>query len=432
MRTDLRDLDELAESIEESGIVEPLLVVPLDDGHRIVAGHRRAAAAVIAELDVVPCWIRADLANMELDQLAAALIENVQRDALKPVEEAHAYAQLSAFPTWSVERIAKAAGRDIARVRRSIDATKLPVTVQEPVISGDMTLAEAAEIEAFADDPTTYKWLVQAAERPGFRHVLARAQRDREMNERVAAATAELEQLGVTIVKKPNGFSGPECDLDDLTNDDDEEITPEQHADCPGHAAYINTWNAEPVYLCRDPRAYGHGLPKWYSHLTDEEAAARAAEKEAAQAREAALDAAAVARRNFVRERIATKGKPPTCITRLALELLLSPTVDLPPTSAIAWYLGHDDPDDIDVDQALSTALRKSSESRLPMLLLAVAAAASEENAVAQPSHSWRYSPEVTHRWLSFLEGIGYELSDAETGLLESTRSGDDSDSEAA
>src|SRR3954468_8138908 len=91
VRFDLRNLDELAESIVESGIVEPLVVVPVDDGHRLLAGHRRAAAAVMADLDVVPCWLRPDLADLEPDQLAAALAENVQRDGLTTVETAHAY-----------------------------------------------------------------------------------------------------------------------------------------------------------------------------------------------------------------------------------------------------------------------------------------------------------------------------------------------------
>jgi ParB family chromosome partitioning protein len=123
VRGDLRNLDELVESIAESGIVEPLVVVPLEVGHRILAGHRRAAAAVMAELDVVPCWVRADLAEAESDQVALALIENVQRDDLTPLEEAHAYAQLSAFPNWSPGRIAQATGRDELFVRRGIEAT---------------------------------------------------------------------------------------------------------------------------------------------------------------------------------------------------------------------------------------------------------------------------------------------------------------------
>lgn len=93
VRGDLRNLDELAELIAESGIVEPLVVVPTDEGHRILAGHRRAAAAVMAKLDVVPCWVRADLIEAEPEQVALALIENVQRDDLTPLEEAHAYAQ---------------------------------------------------------------------------------------------------------------------------------------------------------------------------------------------------------------------------------------------------------------------------------------------------------------------------------------------------
>jgi ParB family chromosome partitioning protein len=208
VRFDLRDLDELAESIRESGIVEPLVVTPIEDGHRMVAGHRRAAAAVIAELDVVPCWVRLDLAELEPNQLAAALIENVQRDALTPVEEAHAYAQLTAFPHWTADRIAKAAGKELRHVKRGIEATKLPNAVKAPVISSNVTLAEAAEIEQFVNEPDTYQQLIDATGRPGFQHVLAQAKRERQLAELVASVRAKLENTGVPIVDKPIGYTG--------------------------------------------------------------------------------------------------------------------------------------------------------------------------------------------------------------------------------
>jgi ParB family chromosome partitioning protein len=438
VRFDLRDLEELAESIAESGIVEPLVVVPLQDGHRIVAGHRRAAAAVLADVDVVPCWVRLDLADLEPDQLATALIENVQRDALTPIEEAHAYAQLTAFPNWSPERIAKAAGRNVRQVKHSIDATKLPKAVQAPVIGGNITLAEAAELEQFTDDPAEYHNLVEATGRPGFRHVLAQAKRERQTAQRAAAARAELENAGVTIVDKPVSFTGPALELDCLEDDDGEELNNMTHAECPGHAAYVDERAGKAVYLCRDPKAHGHQPPRWYENLTEEDAEARAAEAEARAAeeearllREAALESAAEVRRDFIRERIGRKGKPPAGTLRLAVEAILtSEAVTLDSPKDVAWYLGHDylGNDDAPFDEALADEVRRSTDARLPLLLLAVAAAGAEENLV-RPSRRWGYSPVFTARWLTFLAGLGYELSDVEKELLENSQ---DETSEAA
>ncbi len=301
VREDLRNLEELAESIAESGIVEPLVVVPLGDSHRILAGHRRAAAAVIAELDVVPCWVRADLAEAEPDQVALAVIENVQRDDLTPLEEAHAYAQLSAFPNWSPGRIAQATGRDELFVRRGIEATQLAQELQPAAISGQLSLQEAARLETFADDPETYATLVKIAGSGGIRHALVRAERERDVARQAVEVRAELEAQGVRIVERPR-HQDVALRLSVLTNEDGDDLDAEDHAaSCEGHAVYIDDYDGEAVAVCTDPARFGHGTPRWYRHETEEEAAARIAAEEAAQARRAALEDAATLRQSFIR-----------------------------------------------------------------------------------------------------------------------------------
>jgi ParB/RepB/Spo0J family partition protein len=421
VRERLRYLDDLADSISTSGIVEPLVVVPIEDGYRILAGHRRAAAAVRAELDVVPCFLRPDLADLEGDQIAVALAENIQRDNLSTIEEAHAYAQLSAFPEWTAQRIAKTTGRESHEVTRLIEVTKLRDAAQLPAARGDLSLSQAADLEEFVDEPDTYRRLINQAGKPSFRVALADAQRARRIARQIAETKATLEETGVTVIEKPASYKEVECELRYLTNpDDNTDIDEESHANCLGHAAFVDPYRGEAVYVCKDPHAYGHLTPKWYKHLTEEEAATWAAEEEAAKARELALEVAADVRRVFVRERIATKGKPPAGILRLAIEFIFSGH-DLPSLDEVAWYLGHDDTESIDIEEALASVVRKASDTRLPLLLLAVTTAAAEDNLGRAPKR-WGYSEALAVRWLSYLRGLGYALSDAEVDLLEAIR----------
>src|ERR687897_1611711 len=87
VRDDLGDLDELTASIRQVGVIEPLVIVPTDDGHRILTGHRRKAAAIAAGLATVPCYQRPDLAD-DRDQVLAILIENLRRHDLAELEGA--------------------------------------------------------------------------------------------------------------------------------------------------------------------------------------------------------------------------------------------------------------------------------------------------------------------------------------------------------
>jgi ParB/RepB/Spo0J family partition protein len=427
VRGDLRNLDELAESITESGIVEPLVVVPLEEGHRILAGHRRAAAAVMAELDVVPCWVRADLAEAESDQLAAALVENVQRDDLTPLEEAHAYAQLSVFPNWSPGRIAQAAGRDELSVRRGIEATRLAEELQPAAIAGQLSLEEAARLASFADDPETYTTLVRIAGSGGIRHALVRAERERDVARHAAEVRAELEAQGVRIIDRP-GHHDVALRLTSLTDQDGGDIASDEHAaGCEGHAVYIDDYDGEAIPVCTDPARFGHGTPQWYRHETEEEAAARIAAEEAAQARRAALVDAATLRQSFIRDLVASKGKPPAGTLRLAVEMLVDEQFGLPAPEDLAWYLGYDDPAELDVAAVLAEAVRKAPERRLPALALAVVAVGAEDNVVSF-GNRWGSAALAARRWLSYLVGAGHQLTEAEEQLMDEARKAVDGD----
>src|SRR5512144_136028 len=137
-------VSELADSIAVTGVIEPLVVIPQgDESMRILAGHRRAAAAMAAGIEAVPCLVRPDLAGADDEQLAAALAENISRSGISAQEEARAYAQLSAFPGWNPGRIAQVTGRDEASVRRCIEATTLAPELQPAATSGQLSLEDA-------------------------------------------------------------------------------------------------------------------------------------------------------------------------------------------------------------------------------------------------------------------------------------------------
>ena len=420
-RTELRDLEELTASITLMGVVEPLIVIADSDGYRILAGHRRAAAAILAGADAVPCWLRPDLESDGGDELAAALVENIQRDALTPLEEASAYAQLAAFPSWSVERIAKAAGRPADEVRRRVEVTQLPEHLRQTAINSSLTLDQARQIEEFAGDKATYNRLVRHAGERGFAHLLSRAQRDRETARRLDESRCALEAAGIPIVERP-GYRSVAVALDDLYDSEGNSLGPDDddaHRRCPGHAAYLDSYTGNVGYVCVEPRAYGHSTPPWYKHMSEADAAAWAAEEEAAREHAAALEAAGDVRRNFVRERIAAKGKVPAGTLRVATQTIFDPdqSVDVDDfRDDVAWFLGHDDPETIDVDEAISSTLAKTADARLALVLLALAAAIAEKNVAAHDQ--WSYSRETTLRWFAFLATLGYSTTDAENALL--------------
>lgn len=129
-------LNELAGSIKEHGIIQPITVTKNGNNYEIIAGERRFQAAKLAGLKVVPVIIRD--AN-ELQKLELAITENVQRHDLDPIEEAKAYKKLTDEFDMNQEEVARKIGISRSAVANKIRLLNLPVEIQKALIIGDIT-----------------------------------------------------------------------------------------------------------------------------------------------------------------------------------------------------------------------------------------------------------------------------------------------------
>ncbi len=130
-------LEELAASIREHGVVQPIVVVARGEKLEIVAGERRYRAARLAGLERVPVVIREKPADRELLELA--LVENLQREDLNPMEEAEAFGRLKEEFALTQEQIAERVGKDRATVSNSLRILRLPNSVKELVRDGALS-----------------------------------------------------------------------------------------------------------------------------------------------------------------------------------------------------------------------------------------------------------------------------------------------------
>jgi ParB family chromosome partitioning protein len=418
VRKNLRDLRGMVRSIKGMGIVVPLVVIPTDDGgHQIVAGHRRCAAAIEAGLPQVPCLIRSDLD--EAKQVAAMLVENTQREALSGVEEATGYEQLAVLGL-SDARIAKATGvtRSHVEKARKVATSEVANTVAERY---DLTLDQALVIAEFDDDRKAVKDLaVTAAKDPGqFDHVASRLRQDRAREAECQATTEALAAAGVAVLTDAERYNDHPraASLRDLTNSEGALLTPDNHADCPGHVAILKDWEpTEPSYYCLDPRKHGHRSR--YSNqqrkgaMTDEQKAARRQVIDSNKA----WKAAEPVRRRYVQVLLARK-KPPTGTLRYAVgEVLAEPArVGDASDDQLAEFVGVEASSGYG-RQVGRDHLAKVSDARLPLGLLVQVAADIEQ---AMGVHTWRQPSPRAARWLTFLASGGYGLSDIEQHVID-------------
>ena len=136
-------LNELASSIEENGIIQPILVQRKGDGYMIIAGERRWRAARIAGLSVIPAIVR-ELSDREV--MEQALIENIQREDLNPIEEASAMQNLLKNHKLTQEQLAKKLGKPRATIANTLRILNLDESLQEFVSRGDLSEGHAKVI----------------------------------------------------------------------------------------------------------------------------------------------------------------------------------------------------------------------------------------------------------------------------------------------
>ncbi len=138
-----QSLNELAESIREFGIIQPIMVRSLDGGglYEIISGERRYKAAKMLGLATVPCII-----NQNVDDIASlemALIENIQRDDLTPIELSHTFKQLIDEFKLTHEELSKRIGKSRAAITNSLRLLLLPLEVQKMVDTGSLSAGHA-------------------------------------------------------------------------------------------------------------------------------------------------------------------------------------------------------------------------------------------------------------------------------------------------
>lgn len=150
-RTNFEGIQQLVESIKEFGLLQPILVRPLDDqanAYEIVAGERRWRAAQLAQLHDVPVVLRT---INDLDALQIGLIENLQRSDLTAIDEAKGYQRLIADFKQTQEDIARTMGKSRPHVANTLRLLDLPAPIQDMIKSGDLTAGHGRALVGLPD-----------------------------------------------------------------------------------------------------------------------------------------------------------------------------------------------------------------------------------------------------------------------------------------
>ena len=138
-------LDELAQSIRHTGIIQPLVVRRQADRFQIIAGERRWRAAQIAGLHRVPCVVK-EIADEEVLELS--LIENIQREELNPIEEAKAFRNLLEGRQLTQDEVARRVGRDRTSITNALRLLRLPEEIQRLVEENELSMGHARSLLA--------------------------------------------------------------------------------------------------------------------------------------------------------------------------------------------------------------------------------------------------------------------------------------------
>jgi ParB family chromosome partitioning protein len=152
------ELEELAQSIRQYGVLQPVVVRPWAGGYELIAGERRWRAAKIAEVSVLPAWVR-EASDDEMTALA--LIENIQRQDLNAMEEAEAYHRLAEELGWTQEAIAEHVGKARSHIGNYLRLMQLDSRIQDWIRSRQLTMAHAKVLLAVEDEA----WRQELAER---------------------------------------------------------------------------------------------------------------------------------------------------------------------------------------------------------------------------------------------------------------------------
>jgi ParB family chromosome partitioning protein len=163
-------LRDLADSLKQSGLLQPVVVRRLGEGYQLIVGERRWRAAKLAGIERVPAIVRE---ATDSESLELALVENLLREDLNPIEEAEAYQRLLAEFGWTQEELAQRVGRDRSTVANCLRLLKLPEPIQTDLRAGRLTMGHARALLALISETEqlalrerilAHSWSVRATE----------------------------------------------------------------------------------------------------------------------------------------------------------------------------------------------------------------------------------------------------------------------------
>lgn len=164
-RTKFNDakLSDLVASIKEKGVLQPILVRKKDKGYEVIAGERRLRAARALAMDEVPVVIKS---VDDKEALVLALVENIQREELNAIEEAHAYQRLVDEFNYTQDIVAQSVGKDRSTIGNSLRLLKLPLEIQNAVSDDVLSMGHARALLSI-DDAHTQKKLFEHTAKKG-------------------------------------------------------------------------------------------------------------------------------------------------------------------------------------------------------------------------------------------------------------------------
>lgn len=426
-RRDLGDLDGLVASIRAVGIQEPLLVewaTPADP-YMLLAGHRRLAAAKLAGLVEVPCLVRQGASTPAL-RMEIALIENLQREGLAPLDEADGYLQLTKLGL-SQRQIAERVGCSQSNVSKKMDLLALPAPMQSKVGKKDgLTLEAAAALTRLKDHPDRLE--AAAKERPdriidavdaAEKEIAWEAKRDELVAIAAARSWPVVDAPRDSYAKRPFkllarwGYSDAELDLD-----------VHKHEAEPCHAVMLPKGRVWPYHetpsatsVCTDPDRHGpkgqstlkaKATPKPKRPATNEEWEKERAKREKEQKQ---LQLAGAARKAVLAKAVAEYKGPRTVPVQLALSLRTLVKI------AVEWDL-HDD-----VCQLLGISVDPERQEGWELEQYVAAGEKELHRAafavtVVELENDLRWESDQTAAHFAYLKTLGYVPSPIETQKL--------------
>lgn len=209
---DPQHLQELADSIKAQGILQPIVVRRRDDGFELIAGERRLRAAQLAGCETVPALIKK---ASDREMLELALLENLQREDLNPIEEARAYQRLLHEFHLRQEDVAQSVGKDRSSIANALRLLKLPQEFQDDIEAGRLSMGHARALLALDSEAAQRQLRDQIlAEGLSVRdtEVRVRAQKtsapSAKLPHLMAAEHALRQRLGTRVAIKPGLRSG--------------------------------------------------------------------------------------------------------------------------------------------------------------------------------------------------------------------------------